>query len=322
MLNNNIPENLGLVIITIAVVLLCSCAGKPASSPFAPPQHSWGDPNIQGAWDYRTATPLAVPPGMAGRTHFTDAEKDEFENGATARGVAFVRRVGNFVGDEPWADRGQMLTEDTRAALIVDPPSGQMPPRTRYGKQLFGRYFAQLSGVESTGPEDRTILERCIVAPLVPLRPLNFNNNVSIVQSPSHVVIMTEMVHGARIVPIQRNANSLRRLGVPQWYGESIGHWEHNTLVVETINFRAYENLLGTSANLQLVEKFTLANNSQLTYEYTISDPDIFSKPWTARQTLNRLDGKIYEYACHEGNISMKLMLHGARVAEQTTTSH
>ena len=249
LIKNNIRANLGLVIIPLATALLFSCAAKPANSLFAPPQHSWGDPNIQGAWDYRTATPLAVPPGMEGRTHFTDTEKDEFENGATARGVDFVRRVGNFVGDEPWADRGQMLTEDTRAALIVDPPSGQIPPRTVYGKQLFGQYFAQLSGVESTGPEDRTILERCIVAPLVPLRPLNFNNNVSIVQSPNHVVIMTEMVHDARIVPIQRKGNTLRRIGVPQWYGESIGHWEHNTLVVETNSFRAYENLLGTSEN-------------------------------------------------------------------------
>lgn len=280
-------------------------------------RHSWGDPNLQGTWDYRTATPLAVPANISNRTQFTDIEKEEFEQQSTARGVAFVRRVGNYVGDEPWADRGLYLTEANRAALITYPVDGKLPPRTSQGKVMAGRYFGQMSDTEVTGPEDRTVLERCIVGPLIPLRPLNFNNNVRIAQSPTHVLIMTEMVHDARIVPIQRSNHKLKRTGLPHWLGESTGHWEDQTLVVETTNFRAYANLLGTSPALHLTERFTLADDSHLSYEYTVNDPDVFQDTWSARQTLSRLDGQIYEYACHEGNVSMELMLRGARLAEQ-----
>ena len=149
---------------------------------------NWGDPNLQGFWDYRTATPLTIPDELGDRTDFTDSERTDFESGSTERGVAFVKQVGNFVGDEPWADRGDKLTENSRAALIIDPPSGKLPQRTPYGKELSGQYFAQMAG-PTNDPEDRTVLERCITAPLVPIRPLNFNNNIKIVQSPDFVVI-------------------------------------------------------------------------------------------------------------------------------------
>jgi hypothetical protein len=228
-----------------------------------------------------------------------------------------VRTVGDFVGDEPWADRGQSLTEDRRAALIVDPANGRLPARTEYGKELAGQWFGQMSDKESVDPESRTVLERCIVAPLVPLRPLNFNNNIKIIQSPDHVVILNEMVHDARVIPIQRPGETINVTGVPRWLGESVGHWEGETLVVETSNFRAYPNLLGTSPDLQLTERFTVAGDSRLVYEFTVTDPRVFSQPWSARQTLARLDGRLYEYACHEGNVSMTLMLRGARVVER-----
>jgi hypothetical protein len=300
-------------VVLILSILLTACVSKDES---AVNRHSWGDPNLQGTWDYRTATPLAAPAAIGNRIQFTEAEKNEFEQQSTARGVAFVRRVGNYVGDEPWADRGLYLTEDNRAALITVPANGQLPNRTTRGKAMAGRYFAQMSDVEVTGPEDRTVLERCIVGPLIPLRPMNFNNNVQIVQSPTHVLIMTEMVHDARIVPIQRSNRPLQTTGLPHWLGESRGHWENQTLVVETSNFRAYPNLLGTSPDLQLTERFTLADSSHLVYEYTVNDPEVFQDSWSARQTLSRLDGQIYEYACHEGNVSMGLMLRGARLAE------
>lgn len=314
------------VVVLTTLVLLTACVSKDES---AVKRHSWGDPNLQGTWDYRTATPLAVPATIGDRVQFTDLEKDEFEQQSTARGVAFVRRVGNYVGDEPWADRGQYLTEDNRAALITDPVDGKLPPRTTRGKPMAGGWFGQMSDTEVTGPEDRTVLERCIVASLIPLRPLNFNNNVRIVQSPTHVLIMTEMVHDARIIPIkrsnqrsnqrlnERSNDAIKRTGLPHWLGESVGHWEDQTLVVETTNFRAYPNLLGTSPGLRLTERFTIADDAHLTYEYTVDDPDVFLNTWSARQTLSRLDGQIYEYACHEGNVSMELMLRGARLAEQ-----
>jgi len=277
---------------------------------------SWGDPDLQGNWDYRTATPLATPEALGDRVHFTDAEKEEFEQGSAARGDAFVRKSGNYVGDEPWADRGLELTEENRAALIIEPPSGQLPARTAYGRKLAGRYFGQMSTELTAGPEDRTVLERCIVGPLVPLRSMNFNNNVKIIQSPTHVVILTKMVHDARIVPIQRTGKTIKTTGLPHWLGESVRYWEHDTLVVETTNFRAFANLLGTSPSLHLTERFTMDGDSQLTYEFTVDDPAVFTHPWIARQTLRRLNGRVYEYACHEGNVSMKFILRGSRLAE------
>jgi hypothetical protein len=300
-------------------VLLCAVlagCGSTTGSDGGIRRLSWGDPDLQGVWDYRTATPLATPATLGERIQFSEVEKNEFEAGSAARGEAFVRSVGNFVGDEPWADRGEQLTEGARAALIIDPPDGRMPQRTAFGRKLAGQYFSQLSGTTTEGPEVRTVLERCIVAPLVPLRPLNFNNNVKIIQSPDHVVILNEMVHDARIVPIHRSAVRVDSNPLPRWLGQSLGHWEGDTLVVVTSGFRDYPNLLGTSANMHLVERFTAAGPSQLIYEFTVTDPEVFVRPWTARQTLARLDGRIYEYACHEGNVSMTLMLRGARMAE------
>jgi hypothetical protein len=258
---------------------------------------------------------------LGDRTHFTGEEKDEFEQGSTARGVAFVRSVGNFVGDEPWADRGQLLTEGERAALIVDPANGKLPDRTDYGKQSATGFFQQMSDDNPSDPEVRTVLERCIVAPLVPIRPMNFNNNFKIIQTSDHVIILMEMVHDARIVPIERGDQPKARSGVARWLGESIGRWEDETLVVETRNFRAYQNLLGTSPGLHLIERFTVRGESQLIYEFTVADPEVFTETWSARQTMNRLDGRIYEYACHEGNVSMQLMLRGARRVETERAS-
>ena len=299
---------------SILMILLAGCSAHQETDTR---QLSWGDPDLQGAWDYRTATPLSAPDALGDRIHFTNAEKDAFEAGSTERGVAFVRKVGDFVGDEPWVDRGQTLTEDHRAALIVDPPNGRLPPRTEYGKELAGQWFGQMSDKESLNPESRTVLERCIVAPLVPLRPMNFNNNIQIIQSPNHVVILNEMIHDARVIPIQRPGKTINVTGLPRWLGESVGRWEGETLVVETSNFRSFPNLLGTSADLHLTERFSVADDSRLVYEYTVDDPQVFSQPWSARQTLTRLDGRLYEYACHEGNVSMTLMLRGARVVER-----
>lgn len=304
--------------LVILALIILGCSGCAPDSQTEPGTQrlSWGDPDLRGVWDYRTATPLTTPQALGTRVSFDDAEKSEFENGSEARGVAFVRSVGNYVGDEPWADRGLLLTEGSRAALVFDPPDGKLPPRTRYGKKLKGQFFAQLSSEETVDPEDRTVLERCIVAPLVPLRPLNFNNNIKIIQSPGYVVIVTEMIHDARIVPIRRSSSKIEKTGVRRWFGESVGYWENETLVVETTSFRAYPNLLGTSPDLHLTERFTANGTSQLTYEYRVDDPSVFTQPWSARQTLQRLEGRMYEYACHEANVSMTLMLRGSRTAE------
>ncbi len=147
---------------------------------------------------------------------------------------------------------------------------------------------------------------------MVPMRPSWFNSNVRIVQTPDYVVIMNEMVHDARIVPLdgRDKTPNLRR-----WLGQSRGHYEGETLVVQTSHFREYVNRLGMSADAQVTERFTRLDDDHLSYEYTVNDP-AFTAPWAGRQTFNRLDGHIYEYACHEGNYSMVAMLRGARLEE------
>jgi hypothetical protein len=221
------------------------------------------------------------------------------------------------VGFDTWLDAGERLTEGNRAALIVDPPNGRLPDRTALGEERAPKFIVMMSKLPN-GPEERTVFERCIISPLVlPIRQYNAgNNNVRIVQTPDHVVIATEMIHDARIVPLVHTAPASSE--IRSWLGQSSGHWEGDTLVVETQGFRDFAHPLGLSADMQLVERFSLQDATTLTYEYTVADAAIFESPWTSRQTFTRTSDRIYEYACHEGNHSMGAMLRGARIQEGT----
>jgi hypothetical protein len=159
-------------------------------------------------------------------------------------------------------------------------------------------------------PEDRTVLERCIVSSSIPLRNSNFNNNVQIVQTPTHVVIHTEMVHEARIAPFGGASSTVIR----QWNGMSYAKWEGDALVVTTTGFREAINRIGTGHDMVIQERFSLTGPDVLRYDYTVHDPAVFTASWTARQTLKRTQGRIYEYACHEGNESIPAMLRGSKV--------
>ncbi len=253
---------------------------------------AWGTPDIGGVWDYRTATPLQAP---------EEPTDDEPEGGGS-------------VFDEPWHDRGQEDTEPGRVSLIVDPLDGRLPPRTEHGEAVADEFWVQM-GSAPAGPEDRTVLERCIAGALVPLESIDFNNNVQIIQTPDFVVILNEMVHEARIVRMRTDEPPPP--GIRSWLGESTGRWDGDTLVVETSGFRGFAHPLGTTPDMKIVERFTRQGPQHLTYEYTVTDPQVFERPFTARQTLKRSPHRIYEYACHEGNYSMPVMLRGARAEER-----
>ncbi|MEM6705343.1 MAG: hypothetical protein AAF690_21670 [Acidobacteriota bacterium] len=255
------------------------------------PRTSWGAPDLGGVWDYRTATPMRAPEEKTG---------DEGEGGGSVFG-------------EPWEDSGTELTEPGRASLIFDPPDGRLPPRTEYGESIADDFWEEMGG-SPEGPEDRSILERCIASALIPLESIEFNNNLQILQTPDFVVLLTEMIHEARIVPLQETRSAPP--GVRFWLGESQGHYEGDTLVVETTNFHDFAHPLGTTPDMKIVESFT-RRGEQLIYEWTITDPKAFEQPFSARQTLKKSPHRIYEYACHEGNRSMPLMLKGARAEEQ-----
>jgi hypothetical protein len=288
-------------------IILTSCSTETTTPT---PMTSWGHPDLQGVWDYRTITPLEKPDELGDRAEFTAEEAVEYTRTEPDR-VAEQFAPLLVVGGEPWADPGTTLSEEGRASLITDPPSGKLPQRTEYGEQTAALAFAQFLDVPD-GPEDRPVQERCIIYPRIPLTSGNYNNNVQIVQTPTHVVLLMEMMHDARIVPLDDRP----LLPVRSWLGQSRGHWDGETLVVETTAFRAYPTALGHSPDMRLTERFT-RRGDKLIYEYTVDDPQAFNAAWSARQTLRATDDRVFEYACHEANYSMAGSLRGARLQEQ-----
>ncbi len=308
-------------LILISSILAFSSAGFGDQSEI--PRTSWGTPDFDAVWDYRTATPLEAPVKLNGRVTFTEAEASTHEQTYVGDFLENLRRANPElakVGVDTWIDPGQRLTEGNRAALVVDPPTGRLPRRTSAGSERATRFMQMMFAVPE-GPEDRTVFERCLINPLVlPMRQYNAgNNNVRLVQTPDYIVISTEMIHDARIVPL--NGEPPGDDEVRRWLGQSTGYWEGDTLIVETKNFREFVHPLGLSKDMHLVERFSLLDASKMTYEYTVTDPAVFETSWTARQTFARTTERMYEYACHEGNHSMALMLRGARMEESEYTA-
>ena len=287
---------------------------------------SWGAPDLQGVWDFRTLTPMERPDAHSGQEFLTNEEAaevrqqaifaldgDRRDNADQAFGFGSdIERAYN----QFWYDYGTTLTEDQRTSLIVDPSDGKIP-WTPEGRSRPGTFATAFSGFITAGPEDRALSERCILGfnSGPPMTPSAYNNNVQIFQTPDTVVILNEMVHNARIVPLDGRPHLSQ--GVRQWVGDSRGRWEGNTLVVETTNFLSETNFTGSSANLHLVERFTRVNADILLYEFTAEDPTTFARSWTAQIPMRQSDGSLYEYACHEGNYGMFNLLAGARADER-----
>ncbi len=280
-------------------------------------------PDLEGIWSFATLTPLERPADLAGKTHLTDQEAAEYAKRITER-RNFDRRDGGADADVARAyndlfyDFGNTATNQT--SLIIDPPDGRMPPLTPDGQKRAQARSAILARVPR-GPEDRPLWERCILGfnSGPPMMPSGYNNNVQIVEAPGSVLILNEMVHSARVVPMDGRPHG----NVRQWLGDSRGHWEGDTLVVDTINFT--NNGTGTiglrvamDENLHLMERFTRRDAKTLVYEFTVDDPTVWTKPWTASVPMTKSDEPIYEYACHEGNYGMQDMLAGARAQEKT----
>jgi len=300
-------------------------ASQSADSAAAPPT-PWGDPDLQGVWDFRTLTPMERPDASSGNTFLTDEEAAAFrqqtidvldadrrDNADRAFGFGSdIERAYN----QFWYDYGTTLTEDKRTSLIVDPPDGKIP-WTPEGRSRPGTFARAFSGMITPGPEDRALSEHCILGfnSGPPMGPSAYNNNVQLFQTPDTVVILNEMVHNVRIIPLDGRPHLAP--DVRQWVGDSRGHWEGNTLIVDTTNFLRETNFTGSSANLHLVERFTRVNADILLYEFTAEDPRTFTRAWTAHIPMRRSDGALYEYACHEGNYGMFNLLAGARADER-----
>ena len=316
------PAAVASVVVGVLGVLLASATGVAAQTvpEFRTP---WGDPDIQGTWNNITGTPLERPAELSEKEFFTHEEAVQFAE-QTLRRVDRDRRDGEIERDvgraynEFWSDRAtKYLTQlNTRTSLIVDPPDGQLPALTPVGQ---ARVNARRGAREQSHSwVDRNLWERCLTRG-VPRLPGSYNNNFMIVQSPGYVVILVEMIHETRIIPL--DGRPPLSSGIRQWMGDSRGRWEGETLVVETTQFTDQQEFRGTSAELHLVERFTRVDANTIDYRFTVDDATTYARPWTAAVPMKSVDEDVFEYACHEGNVGMEGILAGARAAEVAQAS-
>jgi hypothetical protein len=287
-----------------------------------------GHPDLQGTWTNATVTPLERPDALAGKATLTDAEARVLETKsadelAEADGksegplLTATGSAGTGGYNALFLDRGSEFARVDgvkRTSLIIDPPDGKVP---RMSADAGRRLAASYTGGSFDSVKDRPLSERCIVGfgstAGPPMLPVLYNNNYQIVQTPDNVLILVEMVHDARI--IRMNAQHAAP-DVRQWLGDSVGHWDGDTLVVDTTNFTDRTRFRGSTANLHVVERFTRTDAGTILYRATIEDPAAFAKPWTIEYPFVATKGPIYEYACHEGNYSLVDILGGARKKE------
>ena len=288
-----------------------------------------GHPDLQGIWTNATLTPLERPAAFAGKLTVSDAEakvfeqkqQDELAAGDGKSDSDFHRRAGSGETggyNALFIDRGSELARvdgTKRTSLVIDPPDGKIPPLTSEAR---ARLASMRRGGAIDSAKDRPLSERCLMSfgssSGPPMLPVLYNNNYQIVQTPDAVVILVEMIHDARI--IRMNAKHAPE-NIRQWLGDSVGHWEGDTLVVDTTNFDDKVSFRGASKNLHVVERFTRTDKNTLLYRATIDDPTTFSKRWTLEYPFIATAGPIFEYACHEGNYSLVDILGGARKAER-----
>jgi hypothetical protein len=306
--------------------------GAPAKKT-ALPRTPWGDPDLQGVWNDATSTPLERPGGVSAKNVLNDEEAVEFQN-QLEYNLSRDRRDGgadidvNRAYNEHWMDARRLkITADRRTSLVVDPPDGRIPARVplspERAKARDGRAAAnaRFNAGMPDSYEDFSLPVQCIIrTDSPPYLPTIYNNDFQIFQSPGYVVIGPEMIHSARIIPLDKRPHIGKNLH--QWLGDSRGHWEGDTLVVETTNFRTDPGVIfqgGDPETYKITERFTRVADDSLNYEFTIDDPHTWTKPWTALIPWTKIDPKeqMYEYACHEDNYDLVHFLSGARAREK-----
>ena len=299
-----LPHLRCVTIVGLLLVLSSATAAQPDDAS-AVPRLPWGDPDLQGIWHYQTQTPLERPEAFADKAVLTSEEAAAY----VAEQHALLDST-QLRGD--WPDWSGLANR--RTSLIIDPPNGRLPARTVAGQhraETIGNYLLERA---ADGPEDRERLERCIMGRSVPFRGLPFEQRVQIFQTPDHVALQDEFGE-LRLVPLTDRARLPE--SIRQWGGQSRGHWDGDTLVVETTNFNGQWSLEGAGPSMRLVERFVRTAAGTLDYEYTVHDPESFASAWTVSFPFARDPGPIYDYACHEGNYSMPLILSGARAQER-----
>ena len=315
-----------LVVLAFTTVV-SSAAGQ--SGQWTPPRTPDGKPDLQGTFTFSTITPLQRPAALGSKEVLTPEEAAEFEasenkrlnrdlfdpeKGAPSVGYPPRSQGGVLSYNDFWYERGDQLTADRRTSLIVDPPDGRIP-FTAATRARMAAQAAKTNAALFESYEDLSLVDRCILGFNAgpPMVSGTYNNNLQIVQTPGYVVIFNEMVHNARIVPIDGRPHGT----LPRWTGDSRGRWEGDTLVVETLNFRRETSLQGSTAATQVIERFTRVDPKTIRYEFTVTDPTAYTQPWTAVMPFRAIDELVYEYACHEANYGLVGILRGARFRER-----
>ncbi len=313
-------------------------SGQPPASapkPYTAPRTSFGQPDFEGAWANNNATPLQRPAQWANKEFLTDAELE-----AVKSSVRELEKDGDALfGDELIVDavegKQKPQSHDTqtgnynafwlppreferRTSLIIDPPDGRIPPQTPEAQARRAAAAAQRRLHPADGPANRGLSERCITFG-VPRLTAAYSSVFQVVQSPNEVVFLMETIHDARVIPLDGRPHLPSSL--PQWDGNSRGHWEGDTLVVDTTGFSPKSDMMGSSTGLHLVERFTRVAPDVLQYDVTMSDPSTWTQPWTVRLSLKQSNEPLLEYACHEGNLGMFGILAGARKEEADARS-
>ncbi len=300
----------GRSVVTVVLALLVFVLTAPASAQEF--ETAWGDPDLQGTWSYASLTPLQRPQNMGEREHYTAEEAAQRNIEVTQDSEPPPGSVGSY--NALWFDRGR-VSPDLRTSLVTDPSDGRLPVRPETtAKGEAARAYSREHPADSW--LDRSNWDRCITYHGVPPVSTGYNNTYQIVQTPTHVAIRVENIHDVRIIPIDgrpRLTDTIR-----QWNGDSRGHWEGDTLVVETRNFSDQtQHRFPSSPDTVAVERYRRLDAETIEHTFSIEDDSVYTRPWTAMRHMPRMpDYIIYEYACHEGNYAMTNILSSERSRE------
>ena len=332
-MRNRFPYAIALALLVVAVPGIgqpTANSARPARK-YTPPKTAWGDPDLQGIWPGNMGVPMQRQKSLGERTELTEEEfakrVTQAKQAAAADAVEFAP-ADQHIGIGPpsyWTERGKPTRQ---ASLIIDPPDGRLPPMTPEAKAIQAKTPAEWAG-KADSYEDVNLYYRCITRGVTgSLIPVVYNNGNQIVQAPGYVVIRNEMIHEARVIPLDGRPHV--GSGIHMYMGDSRGHWDGNTLVIETTNFTSKTSIGSNgvgyngeggrnSEALRLTERLTRVDDDTINYQVTVDDPKTWTKPWTALIPWVKVDPEeqMYEYACHEDNYDIVHLLSGARIREK-----
>jgi hypothetical protein len=310
-----------LLTLILQIAFVSALAGQ--TKPYTPPRTPDGQPDLQGFWTNSTYVPLERPSGVT-KEFYTPQEAAEIQKRQASRET--TQTAPGTTEDVHYdftqfgLDRGQTpMSRSLRTSLIFDPPDGKIPPMTAEGKRRAAeraeaakRLGGRWDSAQSNQLDDRCLIMRGAGPPMMDAA---YNSNYQIIQSPGYVTILTEMIHDVRVIPLDGRPRPPQN--VRQWVGLSRGHWEKDTLVVETTNFNGKNPFEGSSENLRVIERFTRVADDTIQYRFTIEDESVWARPWSGELPLMNTRGPIFEHACHEGNFGLYNTLVGARLEEK-----